>query len=68
MWIKINSYNKKVINKDVKESKPSNCRAKSKYPLNDIYQTNDVIYKRNVLLPDKSNKIYLGIAEGEIKK
>ena len=64
----IKSHNKKVINKDVKESKSCNCRVKSECPLNGQCQVTDIIYKCTVLLPDKSNKVYLGNAEGDCKK
>ena len=64
----IKSHNKKVINKDVKESKPCNCRVKSKCPLNGQCQVTDIIYKCTVLSPDKPNKVYLGTAEGDFKK
>ena len=64
----IKSHNKKVINKDVKESKSCNCRVKSECPLNGQCQVTDVIYKCTVLSPDKPNKVYLGTAEGDFKK
>ena len=64
----IKSYNKKVINKDVKESKSRNCRVKSECPLNGQCQVNDIIYKCTVLSPDKPDKVYLGTAEGDFKK
>ena len=64
----IKSHNKKVINKDVKESKSCNCRVKSECPLNGQCQVTDMIYKCTVLSPDKPNKVYLGTAEGDFKK
>ena len=64
----IKSHNKKVINKDVKESKPCNCRVKSECPLNGQCQVTDVIYKCTVFSPDKPNKVYLGTTEGHFKK
>ena len=64
----IKSHNKKVINKDVKESKSCNCRVKSECPLNGQCQVTDIIYKCTVLSPDKPNKVYLGTAEGDFKK
>ena len=68
MWSMIKSHNKKVINKDVKESKSCNCRVKSERPLNSQCQVTDIIYKCTVLSPDKPNKVYLGTAEGDFKK
>ena len=59
----IKSHNKKMINKDVKESKSCNCRVKSKCPLNGQCQVTDILYKCNVLSPDKPNKV-----EGDFKK
>ena len=64
----IKSHNKKMINKDVKESKSCNCRVKSECPLNGQCQVTDIIYKCTVLSPDKPNKVYLGTAEGDFKK
>ena len=64
----IKSHNKKVINKDVKESKLCNCRVKSECPLNGQCQATDIIYQCTVLSPDKPNKLYLGTAEGDFKK
>ena len=64
----IKSRNKKVINKDVKESKPCNCRVKSEYPLNGQCEVTDIIHKCTVISPDKPNKVYLGTAEGDFKK
>ena len=62
------SQNKKVNNKDAKESKSRNCRVKSECPLNGQCQVTDIIYKCTVLSPDKPNKVYLGTAEGDFKK
>ena len=64
----IKSHNKKNINKDVKELKSCNCRVKSECPLNGQCQVTDIIHKCTVLSPDKPNKLYLGIAEGDFKK
>ena len=64
----IKSHNKKVTNKDVKESKSCNCRVNSECPLNGQYQVTDIIYTCTVLSPDKPNKVYLGTAEGDSKK
>ena len=64
----IKSHNKKVINKDVKESKPCNCREKSECSLNGQSQVTDIIHKCTVLSPDKPNKVYLRTAEGGFKK
>ena len=64
----IKSHNKKVINKDVKESKSCNFRVKSECRLNGQCQVTDIIYKCTVLSPDKPNKVYLRTAEGDFKK
>ena len=64
----IKSHNKKVINKDVKESKSCNCRVKSECPLNVQCQVTDIISKCTALSPDKPNKMHLGTAEGDFKK
>ena len=64
----IKSHNKKVINKDVKESKSCNCRIKSECPLNVQCHVTDIIYKCTILSPDKPNNVYLGTAEGDFKK
>ena len=57
-----------MINKDVKESKPCNCRVKSECLLNGQCQVIDIIYKCTVLSPNKPNKVYLETAEGDFKK
>ena len=57
-----------MINKDVKESKPCNCRVKSECLLNGQCQVTDIKYKCTVLSPDKPNKVYLETAEGDFKK
>ena len=64
----IKSNNKKVINKDVKESKTCNCRVKSECPLNGQCQVTGIIYKYTVLSTNKPNKVCLGTAEGDFKK
>ena len=64
----IKSHNKKVINKDVKESKSCNCRVKSECPLTGQCQVTDIISKCTALSPDKPNKMHLGTAEGDFKK
>ena len=64
----IKSHNKQVINKDLKELKPCNCRVKSECPLNGECHVTDIIYKFTVLSPDKPNKVYLGTAESDFQK
>ena len=64
----IKSHNKKVINKNVKESKSCNCRVKSECSLNGQCQVTDIIYTCTVSSPDKPNKVYLGTAKGDFKK
>ena len=58
----------KVINKDVKELKPCNCRVKSECPLNGRCQVIGIIYKCTVLSPDTQNKVFHGTVEGDFKK
>ena len=58
------SHSRKVINKDVKELKPCNCRLKPACPLHCQCQVTD-IFKSTVLSPEKQNKVYLGTAEGD---
>ena len=53
----IRSHNKKVINKDDKESKSCNCRIKSECPLNGQCQVTDIMYKCTALSPDKPKKV-----------
>ena len=64
----IKSHTKKVINKDVKESKSCICRVKSECSLNGQCQVYDIIYQCTILSLDKTNKVYLGTAEGDFKK
>ena len=63
----ISSHNKKEINSDnEKNGKTSNCRNKSKCPLDNKCLTNKIIYKAQVKTNDGINelstKIYFGIA------
>ena len=64
----IKSHNKKVIKKGVKELESCSCRVKSECPLNGQCQTTDTIYKCTVLSPKEPNKVYLGMAKGDLKK
>ena len=68
MWSMIKHHAKKFINKDVKELKTSNCRVKSKCPLNGQSHVNDIIYKCTVLSLEKPNKVYLRAAEDDLRK
>ena len=62
------SHKKKVISKDIKESKSCNCLVKSECPFNGQCQVTDIIYNCTVLSPDKPHKVYLGTAEDHFKK
>ena len=64
----IKSHNKKVINKDVKESKSCNRRVNSECPPNGQCQVTYTMYKCTVFSPDKPNRVYLGTAEGDFNK
>ena len=52
----IKSHNKKVTNKDVKESKSCNCRVKSKCPLNGQCQVTDIYIYINALYHHQTNQ------------
>ena len=45
-----------------------NCRVKCECPLNGQLKFTDIVYKYNVLSPDKPNKVYFGASEGVFKK
>ena len=64
----IKSHNKNVINEDVKELKPCNCRVKSECPVDGQCQVTDLMCMYTVLSPDKPNKVYLGTTEGDFKE
>ena len=49
-------------------TKPYNCRTKSKCPLNSQCQSQDIIYKCTVSTSVKPDKLYLGTKEGDFKK
>ena len=48
--------------------RPCKCRVKSECPLNIQCEITDIIYKCNVLSPDKPSKAYLRTAEDDFKK
>ena len=45
----------------------SNCRGKSKCPLNGKYRTENIIHKCTSLTESNLKRAYLGLAEGEFK-
>ena len=49
-------------------TKPCNCRTKSKCLLSGQCQSQDIIYKCTVSTSVNPDKVYLGTAEGDFKK
>ena len=64
----IKSHNKNISSKPPTETKPCNCRDKTNCPMNGKCCSANVIYKCTVSTPNKENKVYIGLTEGEWKK
>ena len=60
-------HNKKIVQKETKETLECNCRVKTDCPLNGDCRKESVIYKCTATTC-KSNKVYLGLTAGELKK
>ena len=64
----IKNHNKKVISTKTTEKLERNCRDKRNCPLNGNCREKNVIYKCIASVPNKPDKIYIGLTEGEFKK
>ena len=64
----ISSHSKKLMKNNAPNTKPCNCRTKSKCPLNGQCKSQDIIYKCTVETSGNRYKVYLGTAEGDFKK
>ena len=64
----ISSQNKKLMKNNAPNTKPCNCRTKSKFPLNGQCQSQDRISKCTVSTSVNPDKVCLGTAEGDFKK
>ena len=64
----IKSHNKKLINSIIHHEQPCNCRKKEDYPLERKCRTENLTYKCIAPTSGHPDKVYLGIAEGDLKK
>ena len=64
----IKSHNKKLINSSNHHEQPCNCRKKEDCPLEGKCRTENIIYKCIASTSGHPDKVYLGTAEGDLKK
>ena len=64
----IKSHNKKITTTNTSEKLDCNCRQKQNCPLNGKCREKNVIYKCVASVPNKPDKVYIGLTEGEWKK
>lgn len=64
----IKSHNKKITTTQKSENLDCNCRQKQNCPLNGKCRQKNVIYKCVASVPNKPDKVYIGLTEGEWKK
>jgi len=64
----IKSHNKKITASNTSEKLDCNCRQKQICPLNGKCREKNVIYKCVASVPNKPDKVYIGLTEGEWKK
>ena len=64
----IKNHNKKIINTKTSEKLDCNCRQKQNCPLGGKCREKNVIYKCIASVPNKPDKVYIGLTEGEWKK
>ena len=64
----IKSHNKKITATNTSEKLDCNCRQKQNCPLNGKCREKNVIYKCVASVPNKPDKVYIGLTEGEWKK
>ena len=64
----IKGHNKKLTTTDTKVSLDCNCRAKLNCQMNGNCRSTNVIYKCIASVPNKPDKVYIGLTEGEWKK
>ena len=63
----ITSHNKKILSKDTTETNNCNCKQKQNCPLEGKCREKSVIYKCTASVPNKPDKVYIGLTEGEFK-
>ena len=64
----IKTHNKKLTTTKTTEILDCNCRSKQNCPLNGLCRSSSVIYKCIASVPNKPDKVYIGLTEGEWKK
>ena len=64
----IKSHNKKITTTNTSKKLECNCRQKQNCPLNGKCREKNVIYKCVASVPNKPDKVYIGLTEGEWKK
>ena len=63
----ITGHNKKVLSKTSTNTNECNCRIKQDCPLPGKCRQKSVIYKCTVSVPEKPDKVYIGLTEAEFK-
>ena len=64
----IKSHNKKITTTKTTENLDCNCRSKQNCPMEGKCRSRNVIYKCIASVPNKPDKVYIGLTEGEWKK
>ena len=64
----IKSHNKKITTKNTTQKLDCNCNQKQNCPLDGKCREKNVIYKCVASVPNKPDKVYIGLTEGEFKK
>ena len=64
----IKSHNKTIITPKTTETLECNCRNKENCPMDGNCRAKHVIYKCVASVPNKPDKVYIGLTEGEWKK
>ena len=64
----IKSHNKKITTTKTTENLDCNCRSKQNCPMDGKCRSSNVIYKCISSVPNKPDKVYIGLTEGEWKK
>ena len=63
----IKGHNKKIVQKETRETLESNYRVKTDCPVNGDCRKESVVYKCTATTCN-SRKVYIGLTEGELKK
>ena len=65
----IKKHNQRISSRKENPKQSCNCKNKDKYPMNGKCQVQNVVYKCTVLATGNFPKrVYLGVAEGDLKQ